>query len=241
MKFTAALFAAALAAATAAPASHLATSLRMTADAAERCQALPTVVCVLAATAGNGVGGTVVFAPEFADAADCTSQYDKNECLMRATGTISGLGDATPHGWHIHTFGDMRKPDGTGTGSHYNPANVRPASFPPCAMSLIISREVTSTSLTRLLSPLRSHLKFFHEQVTHALPPAAVRHVGDLGNLTPSPAGVATVDELYTGVSTADVVGRGLIVHANEDTGAPPVGAAGARLAQCVIGFANTA
>jgi superoxide dismutase, Cu-Zn family len=73
--------------------------------------------------------------------------------------------------------------------------------------------------------------------VSHGIPPATPRHVGDLGNLQPSDTGVASVDKTYD-VNTAEIVGRGLIVHAKKDNGSQPLGGAGDRLAQCVLGIA---
>ena len=77
-------------------------------------------------------------------------------------------------------------------------------------------------------------------RVLHALPPAAVRHAGDLGNLLPaSVAGVAVVRAQFSAaLTTRAAVGRGLIIHALRDDGGQPTGNAGARLAQCVLGVA---
>lgn len=35
-----------------------------------------------------------------------------------------GLGDATPHGWHVHAFGDVSSTDGLAAGGHFNPEDV---------------------------------------------------------------------------------------------------------------------
>jgi superoxide dismutase, Cu-Zn family len=164
----------------------------------------PVLICLLRPTSSlslenvtSTVTGSVTFKPEPAAADDGCSQ-PTDGCVTRITGVISGLGDATPHGWHIHESGNVSSADGSAAGGHYNPAAV-----------------------------------------AHGLPESeggsGVRHVGDLGNLAPDADGVATFD--YTVVlDTADVVGRGLIVHAAKDDGGQPTGNAGARLAQCVLG-----
>lgn len=84
------------------------------------CDGWPTLTCYLQPTTSatlegspSTVTGSVVFTPEEA----C---YDWS-CNARITGTVSGLGDATPHGWHIHEFGDISAPDGTAAGGHFNP------------------------------------------------------------------------------------------------------------------------
>jgi Cu/Zn superoxide dismutase len=159
------------------------------------CYFLPTTSLTLENTTSS-VTGQATFTPEEAEAC-----RDKNAtCVTRVAGVVSMLGDATPHGWHIHQFGNISVPNGMGTGGHINPAGVN-----------------------------------------HALPDkngGGVRHVGDLGNLFPSKAGVATFN--YTlDLDTSAVVGRGVIVHAAEDDGGQPTGNAGARLAQCVLGYAT--
>lgn len=63
-------------------------------------------VAVLMPTSGSHVSGTLLLTQEGS--------------AVRVNGTIKGL---TPgmHGFHIHAFGDLRKPDGTSAGSHYDP------------------------------------------------------------------------------------------------------------------------
>ena len=70
----------------------------------------------------------------------------------------------------------------------------------------------------------------------HALPPAQPRHLGDLGNMgTVAPEGRGALDivvegaTLEPGVSNS-FVGRALIVHSDEDTGAQPSGNSGKRV-----------
>ena len=70
-----------------------------------------------------------------------------------------------------------------------------------------------------------------------------VRHVGDLGNLEANADGVATYEVSYPGMTFAgpeSILGRGIIVHADEDDlVSQPTGAAGARVAIGVIGVAK--
>ncbi len=65
------------------------------------------------------------------------------------------------------------------------------------------------------------------------------RHVGDLGNLESDETGQATydrVDDLLTFEGDASILGRSVIVHADEDDlTSQPVGDAGARLACGII------
>lgn len=79
--------------------------------------------------------------------------------------------------------------------------------------------------------------------VPHGGPDAAVRHVGDLGNVTANAQGVADydrVDHVVAFSGTNDVIGRGIIVHAGkDDLTSQPTGAAGARVACGVIGVAR--
>jgi len=79
----------------------------------------------------------------------------------------------------------------------------------------------------------------------HGLPVASARHAGDFGNLRADDSGQASIDITVDNISLAGhhnpVVGRAIIVHANEDDGGQPTGNAGARIAQCVIGIAAPA
>ncbi|MFP4145453.1 MAG: superoxide dismutase family protein [Phycisphaeraceae bacterium] len=81
------------------------------------------------------------------------------------------------------------------------------------------------------------------EDHPHALPPEQPRHAGDLGNLVADNEGVAEYEITVENISIAGlenpVIGRAVIVHASEDTGAQPTGEAGARLACGVIGLGN--
>ncbi|MBN4056762.1 superoxide dismutase family protein [bacterium AH-315-J21] len=84
---------------------------------------------------------------------------------------------------------------------------------------------------------------FNPEGVEHGGPNAAVRHVGDLGNLVADENGVATmdvVDKMLSFSGSHSIIGRGVIIHAGaDDLTSQPTGAAGARLACGVIGSAK--
>ena len=77
----------------------------------------------------------------------------------------------------------------------------------------------------------------------HGAPHGEMRHVGDLGNLEANEQGVATYDMTYPGMTfngSESILGRGLIVHADEDDlVSQPTGAAGKRVAIGVIGVAK--
>merc|ERR1711911_143674 len=81
------------------------------------------------------------------------------------------------------------------------------------------------------------------------VPTASVRHVGDLGNITATDSGVATVDindSLIQLSGENSIIGRTVVVHADPDDlgkGGVPLslttGNAGARVACGVIGIAK--
>lgn len=77
----------------------------------------------------------------------------------------------------------------------------------------------------------------------HALPNGETRHAGDLGNLEANDEGVATLELTVDNITIAGhenpILGRGMIVHAQEDDGGQPTGNAGARLGCAVIGVAQ--
>lgn len=81
------------------------------------------------------------------------------------------------------------------------------------------------------------------EDHPHALPDQSPRHAGDLGNLQADAEGTASCDIMVDNITVAGlenpVLGRAVIVHAQPDDGSQPTGAAGARLAQGVIGVAG--
>lgn len=63
-------------------------------------------------------------------------------------------------------------------------------------------------------------------------------HAGDLGNLDADASGHATYDVTYKDLKLIAILGRGIIVHRDEDNGGQPTGNAGPRIAQGVIGIA---
>ena len=77
----------------------------------------------------------------------------------------------------------------------------------------------------------------------HGLPDVEKRHAGDFGNLQADADGNARLELTATNITIAGptnpIVGRGMIVHAEPDDGGQPVGNAGARIAQGVIGVAK--
>lgn len=77
----------------------------------------------------------------------------------------------------------------------------------------------------------------------HGGPDSEERHVGDLGNITVDENGYGEVDYIDTMLSfegANNIIGRGVIVHADEDDlESQPTGDAGARLSCGVIGIAN--
>ncbi len=68
---------------------------------------LKRAVCVLVPTAGNSASGIVTF--------------EETGNGVRVKATLTGLSPGK-HGFHIHEFGNLSVPDGTGCGGHYNPA-----------------------------------------------------------------------------------------------------------------------
>jgi superoxide dismutase, Cu-Zn family len=68
--------------------------------------AMLMLVCVLTATKGNAVAGTIVL--------------EQKDGYCQLAGEITGLTKGE-HGFHVHTFGDLRAPDGASAGGHYNP------------------------------------------------------------------------------------------------------------------------
>jgi len=77
----------------------------------------------------------------------------------------------------------------------------------------------------------------------HGAPNSTMRHVGDLGNIEANEDGVAEFTYVDQGISLHgpnSIVGRGLIIHAEEDDlQSQPTGAAGVRVGMAIIGYAN--
>ena len=81
------------------------------------------------------------------------------------------------------------------------------------------------------------------EKNLHGLPPNQNRHAGSYGNMTANEFGEAEFDFLDTTITISGVknpvIGRSVVVHANEDTGEQPAGNAGPRIGLGVIGLAR--
>jgi Cu-Zn family superoxide dismutase len=84
-----------------------------------------------------------------------------------------------------------------------------------------------------------------HELIDASHADGSPHHAGDMGNLEADASGHAHLEETLQGITLMGpkdpIVGRAVIIHAGEDTGAQPVGNAGARVGQAVIGVANPA
>jgi superoxide dismutase, Cu-Zn family len=52
-----------------------------------------------------------------------TEGHRQTQDGLRITGTVTGLKPGL-HGFHIHEYGDVREPDGTAAGGHFNPAGT---------------------------------------------------------------------------------------------------------------------
>ncbi|KAJ3199983.1 hypothetical protein HDU67_002376, partial [Dinochytrium kinnereticum] len=114
------------------------------------------------------------------------------------------------HGLHVHQFGDISNPAGLAAGLHYNPFN-QPHSCPP-----------TSPKTPRTRSD--------------------PRHAGDMGNVQADSTGTITAYlradllSLYRG-QRSFAVGRAFQIHAGkDDCVGQPVGNAGGRISQGVVG-----
>lgn len=78
----------------------------------------------------------------------------------------------------------------------------------------------------------------------HAYPEVANRHVGDLGNLRVGLDGIGNMTNTLNLISLKginSVVGRSVIIHANQDDGVTqPTGNSGDKIGACVIGTVDT-
>jgi len=77
---------------------------------------------------------------------------------------------------------------------------------------------------------------------THGIPPFYPRHVGDMGNIWYYNGNTAYYSYSNGNITlngANNIIGRGIIIHAAFDDCSSPVGNAGLRLAQCVIGITN--
>jgi|UniRef100_A0A6C0HC33 Cu-Zn family superoxide dismutase len=105
-----------------------------------------------------------------------------------------------------------------------------------------------SGDLTDKCESMCAHFNPFGK--THGCPGAKIRHVGDLGNLHTDANGIARYrmvdDVIKLRGSKANIIGRGLIIHADEDDcgqgtneASLKTGNAGKRIACAVIGYSK--
>lgn len=94
-----------------------------------RCTSLPTLTCRVYPTTDSKTEGSVFFSPEWQARANGSEEM---ACYTRVKATIVNLVASGKHGFHIHTYGDLSKDDGTSTGGHFtNPAGEEiPHGFP---------------------------------------------------------------------------------------------------------------
>jgi|GEM_PF-888444 len=144
-----------------------------------------------------------------------TITFTQTKAGVLVEANVTGLTPNSKHGFHVHQWGDISDSDsGKATGGHYNPTGAEEHSLPN-------------------VEPHGDH----HHATTGG-------HAGDLGNLEADAQGNATYSQTYENISlTGDnaILGRGIIVHLDEDKGidAQPTGGAGPRVAQGVIGIAD--
>ena len=158
-------------------------------------------ICVLSSTNNEdlpGVTGTITFT------------QTKTGVLIVAN--VTGLKPDSKHGFHVHHWGNISKPDGTATGGHYDPTGEAEHGLPDVHE---------------------------HDGEVHAMTGG---HAGDFGNLESDADGNATYTKTFEDISLTGnnaILGRAIIVHLGEDDGGQPTGNAGPRVAQGVIGIAN--
>ena len=77
----------------------------------------------------------------------------------------------------------------------------------------------------------------------HGRPPNPIRHAGSYGNIESNKNGIANFEFLDKTITINGpkygILGRAVVVHANEDTGEQPAGNAGPRIGVGIIGIAN--
>jgi len=78
---------------------------------------LTSAVCVLTAASSSALSGLVVLTQ-----ANSTAPVRIQASIDNLTG---------PHGFHIHSYGDISSPTGTAAGAHYNPLNAPHHGIPP--------------------------------------------------------------------------------------------------------------
>ena len=98
-----------------------------------RCLQKPPLICILRQTTNSlssSTSGTVLFTPAY-----IRLSRRRFRCRVHVTANLTNFSPGL-HGFHIHTYGDLSKTDGTSAGGHFsNPrgtpvAHGLPSSFP---------------------------------------------------------------------------------------------------------------
>ena len=140
-----------------------------------------------------------------------------DDCLADVTveAQVEGLSPGK-HGFHVHEKGDIRDLKNMDTiGLHFSPPCLN-SSDPVCIAD-----------------------------ATHGLPPAIIRHPGDMGNIEFNSQKIATYNavlgqrKMSLCNNIKSIIGRAVLIHSEEDDGLPPYGHAGAPAAVGVIGIKN--
>lgn len=77
----------------------------------------PNLVCTLSSTTSLTLEGE----PSFVSGeVQFYETFREGKCQVAITGVVTGLGDDTPHGWHVHETPDISDPTGAATGGHLN-------------------------------------------------------------------------------------------------------------------------
>lgn len=86
-------------------------------DRKRSCTSQPRLVCVVQSTLGNTVKGNITFAPTFKyDSRRGRSGY--HVCMVEVKARLIDISPGL-HGFHVHTYGDLRDFSGASTGGHF--------------------------------------------------------------------------------------------------------------------------
>ena len=134
---------------------------------------------------------------------------------VTVTVNINGLTSGY-HGFHVHQYGDVRVTD---------------------SLETMDAHFVPTCSLVDIDNPCYNDQK-------HGLPPSIVRQPGDMGNLLEGTSTTGVIELGQQKMSLAhplrSIIGRTVLIHANQDDGGQPYGNAGPPEAYGVIGLAST-